>query len=112
MGGVRVGTVAGTTDDGIEAVGRYQILLPIASGGMAAVFLARARGAHGFEREVALKLMHAHLREHDTEGWAAGFIQEAKVASRIRHPNVVPVFDIGDDRRGLFLVMEYVEGGA
>ena len=91
-----------------ERVGSYEILLPIASGGMATVYLARARGAGGFERDVALKLTHAHLRKNDE--FARHLIDEAKLASGIRHPNVVPVLDVGDDPLGIFLVMEYVEG--
>jgi serine/threonine protein kinase len=91
-----------------ERVGRYEILLPIASGGMAKVYLARTRGTGGFEREVAVKLTHAHLRE--SQEFAAELIEEAKLSGRIRHPNVVPVLDAGDDPHGLFLVMDYVEG--
>jgi eukaryotic-like serine/threonine-protein kinase len=91
-----------------ERIGRYEILLPIASGGMATVYLARSRGVGGFERDVALKLTHAHLR--DNADFAADLLAEAKLAVRIRHPNVVPVLDVDDDPLGLFLVMEYVEG--
>ena len=91
-----------------ERVGRYEILLPIASGGMATVYLARTRGAGGFERDVALKLTHAHLRE--SGDFARDLVEEAKLAVRIRHANVVPVIDMGDDPFGLFLVMEYIEG--
>ena len=91
-----------------ERVGRYEILLPIASGGMAKVYLARTRGTGGFEREVAVKLTHSHLRE--SPEFAADLVEEAKLAARIRHPNVVAVLDVGDDPHGLFLVMDYVEG--
>ncbi len=91
-----------------EQVGRYEVLLPIASGGMATVYLARSRGAGGFERDVALKLTHAHLRE--SADFAQELIEEGKLAVRIRHANVVAVLDIGDDPHGLFLVMEYIEG--
>src|SRR5215472_18432394 len=90
-----------------ERVGRYELLLPIGTGGMATVFLARAVGPGGFEREVALKLMHAHLRGEGS--WAVELLEEAKLAARIRHPNVVPVLDVGDDAVGVYLVMEYVE---
>lgn len=89
-------------------VGRYEPLVPLGSGGMATVYLARAKGAGGFEREVALKLTHPHLR--DEPGLAADLLEEGKVAARIRHPNVVPVLDVGEDPYGIFLVMEYVEG--
>jgi eukaryotic-like serine/threonine-protein kinase len=91
-----------------ERIGRYDVLLPIASGGMGTVYLARSRGVGGFEREVALKVMHAHLREE--EGFASDLIEEAKLAVRIQHPNVVQVLDVGEDPHGVFLVMEYIEG--
>ncbi|HVY49689.1 MAG TPA: serine/threonine-protein kinase, partial [Minicystis sp.] len=93
-----------------ERVGRYDLLLPIAAGGMATVYLARSEGIGGFAREVALKLTHAHLRSDPR--FAADLIEEAKLAARIRHPNVVPVLDVGDDAAGIYLVMEYVEGEA
>jgi serine/threonine-protein kinase len=82
--------------------------MPIGTGGMARVYLARAHGVGGFEREVALKLMHAHLR--DQEGWALDLLEEAKLAARIRHPNVVGVLDVGQDPQGVYLVMDYVHG--
>lgn len=91
-----------------KRVGRFDILMPIASGGMAVVYLARARGAGGFERDVALKLTHPHLRE--TEEFARQLVEEAKLTARIRHPNVVGVLDVGEDPLGVFLVLEYVEG--
>ena len=89
-------------------VGRYELLLPIASGGMATVYLAKTTGVEGFERYVALKLLHQHLREEPT--FLHDLIEEAKLAARIRHPNVVPVLDVGQDANGTFLAMEYVEG--
>ena len=99
-----------TRGDGItpERVGRYEILLPIASGGMATVYLARSLGPNGFATEVALKLTHAHLRT--SAEFANDLVEEAKLAVRIRHPNVVSVIDAGDDPNGLYLVMEYVAG--
>jgi serine/threonine-protein kinase len=91
-----------------ELVGRYEVLLPIASGGMATVYLARTVGVGGFEREVALKLTHAHLRQN--REFALDLIEEAKLAVRIRHQNVVSVLDVGEDQLGVFLVMDYIEG--
>src|SRR5207247_4312670 len=86
-----------------QRVGRYDILLPLASGGMATVFLARARAIEGFETEVALKLTHAHLREDPD--FARVLLDEAKIAVRIKHRNVVSTLDLGEDPRGVFLVM-------
>ena len=106
--GVRAGQGAGESRPFPERVGRYDVLLPIASGGMATVYLGRSRGVGGFEREVALKLTHAHLRQ--SADFAAELLEEGKLAAQIRHPNVVPVLDAGEDASELFLVMEYIEG--
>lgn len=91
-----------------EKVGKYELLLPIGSGGMATVFLARSPGAGGFARDVALKLVHAHLRADEES--KLHLLEEAKLSARIRHPNVVSVQEVDEDPFGLFLVMDYVEG--
>ncbi|UQA59555.1 serine/threonine-protein kinase [Polyangium aurulentum] len=88
--------------------GRYETLGVIASGGMATVHLGRALGAGGFERLVAIKTMHPHLAEEPE--FVAMFLDEARLAARIRHPNVVGTIDVQQDEVGVFLVMEYVEG--
>ena len=77
-----------------ERVGRYELLLPIASGGMATVYLARVTGLAGFEREVAVKLTHEHLREEP--GFMTALIDEARFAGRIHHPNVVSVHAVAE----------------
>jgi serine/threonine-protein kinase len=89
-------------------VGRYEALRPIASGGMATVYLGRAEGARGFERQVAIKAMHPHLAE-DPE-FVTMFLDEARMAANIRHPNVVPTLDVAEEDGQLFLIMEYIEG--
>ena len=90
-------------------LGRYQLLAKLASGGMATVFLARIGGVGGFERRVAIKVLHPHLSED--EQIRDMFLDEARLAARIRHPNVVPVTDVGDEPgHGTFLVMDYIEG--
>src|SRR4051812_40580135 len=88
--------------------GRYEIIRVIRSGGMAQVRLGRAPGAGGFERLVAVKAMHAHLAAEPD--FVDMFLDEARLAARIRHPNVVATLDVQQDEEGLFLVMEYVEG--
>ncbi|HKO91370.1 MAG TPA: serine/threonine-protein kinase [Polyangiaceae bacterium] len=93
-----------------ERVGKYEVLLPLGTGGTATVYLARTRGVAGFEREVALKLVHAHLRADEES--RLHLLEEARLAARIRHPNVVPVTEVDSDAHGVFLVMEYVEGEA
>ena len=94
----------------LRQVGRYAIFQEIAAGGMATVHLARLAGPAGFSRVVAAKCLHPHLFR-DPE-FRAMFIDEARLAARIRHPNVVPTLDIVVQNDELFLVMEYVQGEA
>ncbi|AKT42654.1 serine/threonine-protein kinase [Chondromyces crocatus] len=86
--------------------GRYETLRPIASGGMATVYLGRALGGGGFERLVAIKVLHPHVSSEPE--FVAMFLDEARLAAQIHHPNVVATLDLVQDP--LFLVMEYVEG--
>jgi eukaryotic-like serine/threonine-protein kinase len=90
-------------------LGRYEVLTQLAAGGMAAVYIARAQGVAGFERLVAIKVLHPHLAyEHE---FISMFLDEARLAARIRHPNVVATLDISDTQGdGYFLVMDYIEG--
>jgi serine/threonine protein kinase len=90
-------------------LGRYEILARLATGGMAAVYIARAVGVAGFERLFAVKVLHPHLA-HEEE-FVTMFLDEARLAARIRHPNVVATIDISDTQdAGYYLVMDYVEG--
>lgn len=90
-------------------LGRYEVLARLASGGMAAVYVARALGVAGFERLFAIKVLHPHLAHEDE--FITMFLDEARLAARIRHPNVVPTTDVSDTRdAGFYLVMDYIEG--
>lgn len=89
-------------------VGRYSLHTEIASGGMATVYIGRLLGSIGFSRTVAVKRLHPHLAR-DPE-FVAMFLDEARVVTRIRHPNVVPTLDVEATDGELFLVMEYIEG--
>lgn len=95
-------------DDIGRAVGRYVVFDEIAAGGMASIHLGRLVGAVGFSRTVAVKRLHPHLAR-DAE-FAAMFLDEARLAARIRHPNVVAVLDVVHDEGELLLVMDYVQG--
>ncbi len=89
--------------------GRYELLHELAAGGMATVYIARSRGAAGFERVVAIKCCHKHLRED--EEFAAMFLDEAQLVSELHHSNVVSTLDFGEDPEySLFIVMEFVDG--
>lgn len=85
--------------------GRYQVRSRIARGGMATVYLATDLR---LERRVAIKVMHGHLADDNT--FKTRFVQEARSAARLAHPNVVNVFDQGQDADMAYLVMEYLPG--
>src|SRR5688572_17008369 len=89
-------------------VGRYALFGEIAAGGMATVHLARLLGPVGFARTVAIKRLHPHLAK-DPE-FVGMFLEEARLAARVRHPNVVSTLDVVSEDNELFLVMEYVAG--
>ena len=89
---------------------RYEPLLKIASGGTAAVYVGTAAGALGFRQLVAIKIPHAHLA--DDPAFRAALLDEAKIAARLHHANVVDVRDVEVDEGGVQLVMDYVEGAS
>jgi serine/threonine-protein kinase len=91
-----------------KIVGRYAIYGQIAAGGMAAVHLGRLLGPVGFLRTVAVKRLHPQFAS-DPE-FVAMFLDEARLAARIRHPNVVQTLDVVAAEGELFLVMDYVQG--
>ena len=89
-------------------LGRYELLAPIGVGGMAKVWAARQSGYSGFAKVVAIKTILPHLsRESDFERL---FVDEARVASLVRHPNVCEIYELGEEGQVLFLVMEWVDG--
>lgn len=87
---------------------RYELLCPLAKGGMAEVWAGRQFGKHGFQRLVAIKTI---LSAHATDERARSmFLEEGRLAASIRHPNIAAIYDLGDEHDLLFLVLEYVEG--
>jgi len=93
-----------------RVVGRYLLCDAIASGGMATVHLARLMGPEGFSRTVAVKQLHPQF-SRDPE-FVAMFLDEARLASRVRHPNVVSPLDVISCPPELFIVMDYVHGAS
>ena len=89
-------------------VGRYSVLRRLGSGGMADVYLARAEGEAGFERLVALKVMHDELAR--SPKFVSHFLDEARLAPRLIHPNIVAVTDLGKEGDSYIIAMEYVDG--
>jgi hypothetical protein len=88
--------------------GRYQLVRKLGSGGMADVHLARAHGEAGFTKLVALKLLHSHLATRPQA--MAHFLDEARLASNLNHPNIVQIIDLGKVETDYYIAMEYVEG--
>src|SRR5262245_60378789 len=91
-----------------RTAGRYVLYDEIASGGMGSVYLGRLEGPGGFSRTIAIKRMHPHLAK-DPE-FAAMFLDEARVAARIAHPNVASTLDVVHWEGQLLVVMEYIHG--
>ena len=89
---------------------RYELLCPLADGGMASVWVARLRGKHGFEKLVAIKTILPQFATD--ERFQEMFLDEARIASRIEHPNVAHIMDVGEQHDITYLVMEWVDGEA
>ena len=100
-------SVRGATDE-VQTVGRYQLCFQIAKGGMASIYVARARGPAGFEKLVALKRVRAALAAEPE--FIEMFLDEARIASRISHANVCTVFDFGESDGDYFITMEFLQG--
>jgi serine/threonine protein kinase len=89
---------------------RYELLCPIAEGGMASVWVARLKGKHGFEKLVAIKtILPKYASDHRFQQM---FLDEARIASGIEHANVAQILDLGEEHDVLYLVMEWVDGDA
>lgn len=92
-------------EDALVIAGKYRVLDTIARGGMGVVYRARQ---DSLDRVVAVKMMAGGL--HATDEFKTRFLQEAKAAARLKHPNIVAVYDWGEDRSQPFFTMEYVAG--
>jgi len=93
-----------------QVLGRYELLMPVARGGMASVWAARLKGTRGFQKLVAIKTMLPGLV--DDPSFERMFLDEASLASQVRHPHVIEIMDLGEQDRILYLVMEWVSGEA
>jgi eukaryotic-like serine/threonine-protein kinase len=90
-----------------EQFGKYVLVGEIGVGGMAEVFLALQTGLQGFLKVVTLKRVLPHLASHD---FIAMFIDEARIAARLEHPNIVKTFEFGEHEGQYYTVMEYLAG--
>jgi serine/threonine protein kinase len=92
----------------LQRIGRFLLIDRISSGGMAEVWRARVTGIRGFTKTVAIKRIHPHLLER--RRFLRMFSDEAKIASRLSHPNIVQIYDLGDEGGLPYIAMEYVAG--
>ncbi|BDU76344.1 serine/threonine-protein kinase [Mesoterricola sediminis] len=95
-------------DPGLEEFGNYYLLEKVAVGGMAELFKARQRGVHDFEKIVAIKRILPHLSDNDE--FVRMFIDEAKLAAQLTHPNIAQIFDLGKAMGFYYIAMEFVDG--
>jgi serine/threonine protein kinase len=89
-------------------IGKYEVLKPLAQGGMAELFLARATGLVGIERLVVIKRVRPQLATY--QKYIAMFLDEARLAATLQHANIVQTYDFGEDYGGYYIAMEYLHG--
>jgi len=94
--------------EALEEYGNYFLLEKIAVGGMAELFKAQQRGVQGFQKIVAIKRILPHYSDNDD--FVTMFIDEAKLAAQLTHPNIVQIFDLGKAGTSYYIAMEYVNG--
>lgn len=90
-----------------EPFGHYELLQPLATGGMGQLYLARNR-AEGFQKLVVVKMLLAHLSRD--QGFMAMFLDEARIAAQLNHPHICQIFELGEHGGTHYLAMEYVPG--
>jgi serine/threonine-protein kinase len=95
-------------EQGVVQVGRYRLIAELAHGGMGDVYLGVAQGPAGFSKLMVIKMLRPGLAED--EQFLQMFLEEARLAARLNHPNVVQTVEVGNEGRRYFLAMEYLEG--
>ncbi|HET9955805.1 MAG TPA: serine/threonine-protein kinase [Polyangiaceae bacterium] len=90
------------------SLGKYRLLLELGAGGMARAYVAFSSGLAGFHKLVVLKVMREEVNDH--QDTLAMFLDEAKLAARMNHPNIVQTLEVGEDRGKYFICMEFLEG--
>ncbi|MFO0549293.1 MAG: serine/threonine-protein kinase [Polyangiaceae bacterium] len=92
----------------VERIGKYRVLAKLGQGGMARVLLTMSQGPHGFNKLLVVKELREELA-HDPE-FLSMFMDEARIAARLNHPNIVQTYEVGNDGERYFIAMEYLEG--
>lgn len=96
------------SDDTPSQIGEYKVIAKIGQGGMAQVLLALKPGAAGFRKLVVLKRLRDELTTSDE--YTTMFLDEARIAARMSHPNVVQAYEVGEDEGAFYIAMEYLRG--
>ena len=89
-------------------LGKYQLVAEIARGGMGIVYLSVAQGPGGFSKLLVIKELKAELV--DDQSFLDMFLEEARLAARLNHPNIVQTYEVGQDDRRPYIVMDYLDG--
>jgi eukaryotic-like serine/threonine-protein kinase len=89
-------------------IGNFQLIAVMGKGGMSTVFLAKVDGPAGFNKLAVLKILRADLA--DSDGFAEMFLNEARLAARLTHPNIVHTYGAGEEQDRLYIAMEYLDG--
>ncbi len=92
-----------------HAIGNYEIVAKLATGGMGEVYLAKQRGPVAFSRDVVLKKLHPTFMRDPQ--FVAMFLNEAQISANLTHPNIIHIYELFEDGDGYVLAMEYVRGG-
>lgn len=92
----------------VEEYGSYQLLKRLATGGMAEIYLAKQSGPEGFEKLLVVKRILPHLSEN--EEFVKMFLDEARIAARLNHPNIAQIYNLGAVEESYFIAMEYIHG--
>jgi serine/threonine protein kinase len=98
----------GTASEARPRIGRYEIVERLAVGGMAEAFRARAHGPGGYQRELVIKRILPHLAQDPD--FVRAFVDEAKILGMLNHPNIVGVYDFGEDQGRHYLALEFLDG--
>jgi len=89
-------------------LGKYRLIADLARGGMGNIYLGVAQGPGGFNKLVAVKELKPEFTEDET--FVAMFLEEARLAARLTHPNIVQTNEVGSDGQRHYMIMEYLDG--
>jgi tRNA A-37 threonylcarbamoyl transferase component Bud32 len=92
----------------VRRFGNYTLIKKLATGGMAEIWLARQRGLAGFQRFIVIKKILSHLSDQKT--FRDMFLDEARTSAQLNHPNVVQIYDLGNEQGAYYIAMEFIAG--